>query len=100
MLPTFSLPALILLVAVCKCQLKQERLRIVDSNEEGRNYFVRGNLPIDANRQFQYEDLKSNLTALTGLDQFSLKVISFLNFLTAKETKNRYIEEKYFEKYP
>ena len=26
--------------------------------------------------------------------------MSFLNFLTAKETKNRYIEEKYFDQHP
>lgn len=37
---------------------------------------------------------------LTGLKKYELVVVSFLNFLTAKETKNRYIEEKYFDKHP
>lgn len=44
------------------------------------------------------DELRSNLTQLTQLKRYKLIVISFLNFLTAKETKNRYIEEKYFEK--
>lgn len=37
---------------------------------------------------------------LTGLKKYELVVVSFLNFFTAKETKNRYIEEKYFDKHP
>jgi hypothetical protein len=35
---------------------------------------------------------------LTGLKRYKLVVVSFLNLLTAKETKNRFIEEKFFER--
>ena len=42
------------------------------------------------------DELRGNLTQLTQLKRYRLVVVSFLNFLTAKETKNRYLEEKYF----
>ena len=46
------------------------------------------------------EELQEQVRQLTGLTNYELVVVSFLNFLTAKETKNRYIEEKYFDKHP
>jgi hypothetical protein len=45
---------------------------------------VRGNLPISDDKKFQMKELKENLGSLTGLKEFELIVISFLNFLTAK----------------
>lgn len=71
-----------------------ERLLVIDS--ANNNFIVRGNLPINDQRQFQIKELKTNLSSLTGLKKYRLVVISFLNFLTAKETRNRYIEEKFF----
>ena len=82
----YPLQVLTLLIILnnCLCQLNVERLKIVDKNEKLNNYLVRGNLPIDTHKKFQMKELRGNLTVLTGLNNFQLEVISFLNFLTAK----------------
>jgi hypothetical protein len=73
----------------CGCELYTERVRVVDSDPKG-GFLIRGNLPIK-DGLFQMGELQQQVRLLTGLQHYELVVLSFLNFLTAKETKNRYI---------
>lgn len=103
MIPTykyFTVAVVAVLVAAAQCDFLPERLHVIDKNEGSKNYLVRGNLPINAKREFQIKELKGNLSELTGLKNYQLVVYSLMNFLTPKETRNRYIEEKFFEKHP
>ena len=79
---------------VVECDFDKSRLRIIGQNDE--HFLVRGNLPI-ANNTFQYEELAGALDELTSTKNYRILVISLLNFLTAKETRNRYIEDNFFE---
>lgn len=81
-------------LAAVNCDFDKSRLRIIGQND--KHFLVRGNLPI-ANDTFQYQELAGALDELTGTKEYRILVISLLNFLTAKETRNRYIEDKFFE---
>ena len=87
----YSVIILILFMGhLASCDLLPNRLRIVDFNKTAKNYFVRGNVPIK-NKQFQIDELRGNLSEITGLNRYKLIVISLLNFLTSKESKLRFI---------
>jgi hypothetical protein len=87
----YTLIILILFLGhLASCDFLPKRLRIVDFNKTSKNYFVRGNVPIK-NKQFQIDELRGNLSEVTGLNRYRLIVISLLNFLTSKESKLRYI---------
>jgi len=43
-------------------ELLPKRLRVVDFNEASNNYFIRGSVPIDKNKKFQINELRSNLS--------------------------------------
>lgn len=70
------------------------RFRLVD--QINGSFFVRGNLPI-RNGSFVFEELYGELEKFTNSSGFKVVVISLLNFLTARETKSRYIEEQFFD---
>ena len=85
---------LLLALALAQCDFDKERLRIVARNDN--HFLVRGNLPI-ANSTFQYDELREALDELTNTTRYRIVVVTLLNFLTAKETRSRYIEDKFFE---
>lgn len=93
-----TISILLALFLLVQSDFLPKRLRIVDSNRKHNTFLVRGNLPINANDKFQFQQLKGNLSALTGSKRYELIVVSFLNYLTAKETKNKNIEQRFFSK--
>lgn len=96
MFKNFISRALILvLLAICvSCQFDTTRFRVIDRDQN--HVLVRGNLPIH-NNTFQFEELYKALSVFTGTQGYRLVIYSLLNLLTAKQTKNRYIEENYFD---
>lgn len=83
----------VLIVICVSCQFDTTRFRIIDRDED--HVLVRGNLPIH-NNTFQFEELYKALSVFTGTSGYRLVIYSLLNLLTAKQTKNRYIQENYF----
>jgi hypothetical protein len=55
------------IISLTNCEFNPEKLEVVDKNEKFHTYLVRGNLPIGVNKNFQIEELKANLTIITGL---------------------------------
>lgn len=84
-----ALLIVLLAVSAVHCALDRDRIMLVDKKDD-LHFLFRGNMPIEDNK-FQYEELKTALDELSNTTGYRIVVVTLLNFLTAKETKNRYI---------
>ncbi len=50
-------------MAISQAALKEKRVSLIDHNETTQTYLFRGNEPVDSNDTFQYDELKSVVTA-------------------------------------
>lgn len=78
-----------------------EPSRVIVVDNRNKNYILRGNIPL-VDGEFKLEPLKKRITELTKLkpSQYDLKVVSLMNHLTEKESRNLGLEEAYFQEHP
>lgn len=101
MIPAKSLiPILLLLFALTSinCTLKQERIRLYDRN--ATHYVLGCNSVVSSYGKFQYEEIKQTLEIMFGVSDYRVFSISLLNTITSRDTKERYIEENFYNQYP